>query len=51
MTSIDHIILNTNDLPASVDFYTNILGFTSEGQDGPFTVIRASDDFTLQLAP
>ena len=51
MTSIDHIILNTNDLPASVDFYTNILGFTNEGQDGPFTVIRVSDDFTLQLAP
>src|SRR5690348_4100550 len=51
VTSIDHIILNTNDLAASVDFYTNILGFTSEGEDGPFTVIRVSEDFTLQLAP
>ena len=51
MTAIDHIILNTNDLAASVDFYTNILGFTNDGLDGPFTVIRVSEDFTLQLAP
>jgi catechol 2,3-dioxygenase-like lactoylglutathione lyase family enzyme len=51
MTKIDHIILNVNDIPTSVDFYTNILGFTNEGEDGPFTVIRVSEDFTLQLAP
>ena len=51
MTAIDHIILNTNDLPASVDFYMKILGFKNEGEDGPFTVIRVSEDFTLQLAP
>ena len=50
MTAIDHIILNTNDLAASVDFYTNILGFTNEGLDGPFTVIRVSEGFTMQLA-
>ena len=50
MTSIDHIILNTNDLASSVDFYTNILGFKNEGQDGPFAIIRVSEDFTLQLA-
>jgi catechol 2,3-dioxygenase-like lactoylglutathione lyase family enzyme len=51
MTTIDHLILNVNDMPSSVDFYTNILGFQLEGEDGPFTVIRISDDFTLQLAP
>jgi len=51
MTTIDHLILNTNDLSASVDFYTNILGFKDEGQYGPFTVVRVSKDFTLQLAP
>jgi hypothetical protein len=27
------------------------LGFQLEGEDGPFTVIRVSDDFTIQLAP
>jgi len=51
MTTIDHIILNTNDIAASVDFYTKILGFKNEGEDGPFTVIRVSEGFTLQLAP
>jgi len=51
MTKIDHIILNVNEIPGSVDFYVKILGFKLEGEDGPFTVIRVSDDFTLQLAP
>ncbi|HEX3100649.1 MAG TPA: VOC family protein [Pyrinomonadaceae bacterium] len=51
MAVIDHVILNVNDIPASEDFYVNVLGFTSEGQDGPFTVIRVSEDFTIQLAP
>jgi catechol 2,3-dioxygenase-like lactoylglutathione lyase family enzyme len=51
MATIDHLILNVNDINASVAFYANVLGFKVEGQDGPFTVIRVSDDFTLQLAP
>ena len=49
--NIDHLILNVNDIAASVDFYVKVLGFQLEGEDGPFTVIRVSDDFTLQLAP
>ncbi|SRR6266436_98322 len=51
MTTIDHLILNVNEVPTSVDFYVNVLGFELEGNDGPFTVIRVSEDFTLQLAP
>ena len=51
MTTIDHLILNINDVDASVDFYVNVLGFEHAGQDGPFTVIRVNDGFTLQLAP
>ena len=51
MTTIDHLILNVNEVEASVDFYVNVLGFRLEGQDGPFTVIRVNEDFTLQLAP
>ena len=51
MTTIDHLILNVNEIAASVDFYVNVLGFELEGEDGPFTVIRVSEDFTLQLAP
>ena len=51
MATIDHLILNVNDVPSSVDFYVEVLGFELEGEDGPFTVIRISPDFTLQLAP
>jgi catechol 2,3-dioxygenase-like lactoylglutathione lyase family enzyme len=51
MATIDHLILNVNEIASSVDFYVNVLGFTLEGEDGPFTVIRVNDDFTLQLAP
>ena len=51
MTTIDHLILHVNDVSTSVDFYVNVLGFQNEGQDGPFTIIRVSNDFTLQLAP
>jgi catechol 2,3-dioxygenase-like lactoylglutathione lyase family enzyme len=51
MATIDHLILNVNEIASSVDFYVNVLGFELEGNDGPFTVIRVNDDFTLQLAP
>ena len=51
MAAIDHLILNVNEVSASVDFYVNVLGFELEGEDGPFTVIRVNDDFTLLLAP
>jgi catechol 2,3-dioxygenase-like lactoylglutathione lyase family enzyme len=50
---LDHTILNVNDRAKSVEFYTQVLGFTHEGQrEGtPFSVIRVSPDFMLQLAP
>jgi catechol 2,3-dioxygenase-like lactoylglutathione lyase family enzyme len=51
MAAIDHLILNVNEVPATVDFYVNVLGFQLEGEDGPFTVIRVNEGFTLQLAP
>ena len=51
MAAIDHLILNVNEVESSVDFYVNILGFELEGEDGPFTVIRVNETFTLQLAP
>ena len=50
MTAIDHIILKVNDLGASIEFYTSILGFTLEGEDGPFTVLRVNPDFVIQLS-
>ena len=51
MAAIDHLILNVNEVSSSVDFYINVLGFELEGEDGPFTVIRVNESFTLQLAP
>jgi catechol 2,3-dioxygenase-like lactoylglutathione lyase family enzyme len=51
MAIFDHFILNVNDLDASIAFYTGILGFSDEGMDGPFAVIRAGTDFQIQLAP
>ena len=51
MADLDHIIVKVNDLDASVEFYTRIMGFEHQGVDGPFTNIRTSPDFRLQLAP
>lgn len=48
---LDHLILQVNDAEESARFYANILGFTNEGKDGPFTVVRVSPELTLQLAP
>lgn len=48
---IDHIILNVNDARESVSFYERVLGFRPEGQEGPFSVVRVSESFTLQLGP
>ena len=48
---IDHLILPVNDVDASVEFYTSVLGFADEGPQPPFSVVRVSPTFTLQLAP
>lgn len=48
---LDHLILSVNDVEASIRFFSDILGLPCEGQAGPFSVIRVSPDFTLQLAP
>jgi catechol 2,3-dioxygenase-like lactoylglutathione lyase family enzyme len=50
-TQLDHLILPVNDGPASVAFYTSVLGLTHEGERGPFLVLRVTDSLTLQLAP
>jgi catechol 2,3-dioxygenase-like lactoylglutathione lyase family enzyme len=51
VVTLDHLILTVNDREASVRFYTEVMGFGDEGEDGPFSVIRVSPDTTLQLAP
>jgi catechol 2,3-dioxygenase-like lactoylglutathione lyase family enzyme len=48
---LDHIILNVNDAKATAEFLERVLGFSCEGQQGPFTVVRINESATLQLAP
>lgn len=48
---LDHLILPVNDAQESSRFYTEILGLVDEGTRGPFTVLRVTPDFTIQLAP
>ncbi len=51
MATLDHLIVSVNDRDDSVEFYTKVMGFGHDPDDGPFTVIRVSPDTTLQLAP
>jgi catechol 2,3-dioxygenase-like lactoylglutathione lyase family enzyme len=48
---LDHMILAVNDRDESVSFYTEILGLLYEGEREPFSVLRVTPEFTLQLAP
>jgi catechol 2,3-dioxygenase-like lactoylglutathione lyase family enzyme len=48
---LDHIILQVNDLAESIGFYTGVLGLKHEGERDPFSIIRVTSDFTIQLAP
>jgi len=51
MPQLDHIILGTNDVQKSIEFYTGILGLKYDGQRDPFSVIRVTPHFIVQLAP
>jgi catechol 2,3-dioxygenase-like lactoylglutathione lyase family enzyme len=48
---LDHVILNVNDRHQSIEFYTSILGLKHEGEREPFSMIRVTPDFVIQLAP
>jgi len=50
VAELDHLILDVNDRAASVAFYTRVLGFTDEGRDGPFSIMRVGPTCTLLLA-
>ena len=51
MPQLDHIILAVNDVKKSIDFYTCILGLKYDGQREPFSIIRVTPNFIVQLAP
>jgi len=48
---LDHTIVAVNDIKETVQFYSNILGCSSEGECGPFTTLRINEGLTFQLAP
>lgn len=48
---LDHLILAVNDRAESIAFYTSVLGLKHEGERDPFSMIRVTPDFILQLAP
>src|ERR1700731_2223167 len=45
-----HIILAVNDRKKSNEFYVDILGLKYEGDREPFSVLRVTPDFPLQIA-
>jgi len=48
---LDHLILPVNELDATLDFYTRIVGLTREPDRPPFSVLRVTPDFVVLLAP
>jgi len=48
---LDHTIVPVADAAVSLRFYTEVLGFDADGEDGPFLVVRVNADTLLLLAP
>ena len=48
---LDHLILAVNDRAESLRFYSEVLGFTYTGEREPFSVVRATQECIIQLAP
>jgi catechol 2,3-dioxygenase-like lactoylglutathione lyase family enzyme len=50
-TKLDHPILTVNDRAKTIEFYIEILGLKYEGGREPFSVIRMTPEFQIQVAP
>ena len=48
---LDHIILPVNDKAESIDFYVGVLGLKHVGEREPFSTIRVTPGFVIQMAP
>jgi len=48
---LDHIILQVNDREKSIDFFTRIVGLKHEGDRPPFSMLRVTPSFVIQVAP
>jgi catechol 2,3-dioxygenase-like lactoylglutathione lyase family enzyme len=47
---LDHIILAVNDRAGSIAFYTRILGLAHDGDREPFSMLRVTPNFVIQIA-
>jgi catechol 2,3-dioxygenase-like lactoylglutathione lyase family enzyme len=47
---LDHIILAVNERQRSIDFYTSILGLEFAGDREPFSLLRVTPCFVIQIA-
>ncbi len=47
---LDHIILSVNERARSIAFYENVVGLVYEGEDGPFSTLRVTPRFVIQLS-
>lgn len=48
---LDHLILAVNDRARSIDFYTSVVGLTRDPDSEPFSMLRVTPHFVIQLAP
>ena len=51
MIELDHIILPVNDRARSLAFYTEIVGLVHDGDRPPFSMLRVTPGFVIQIAP
>ena len=47
---LDHIILAVNDRAKSLDFYTRVIGLNHDGERDPFSMLRVTPSFVIQIA-
>ena len=48
---LDHIILAVNDRETSLRFYEDVVGLRYDGDDMPFSRLRVTPNFVIQIAP
>ena len=47
---LDHLILHVKDAAESITFYREIMGFSHDGPEPPFEMIRVNDRLVILLA-
>ena len=47
--TLDHIIVTVDDIPATIKFYTEVLGFKNEGHVAHFEAVRINEGLTFDF--